>query len=288
MAELLNAPETNILFREKIKNYLSLDDNENEIVDNLLKNGRQSLTKYEDDIVSEIYKKAMNGYDNELIFLLKKYFEKEWKMEYGKMCPWFLCFLEQYKNGENATIYECVLNRTANYGNRYMKDTPVLSIVLQLLFEYIDDDCLCKTNVFENLWFTVTNNGLRSIEQYSKYIGKEALQEQLRIPSALFQALCEYYRENVFSSLKNKSMSRENLHELVLNNVAEHGWCTDLKAIKDKFSPRTYKILLESLHSFHQTQNPSEKTASEEKPGNGDVTNVFLNVSSFQYLKLVM
>ena len=57
-----------------IINCLSLDDNENkeQIVNDLLENGRQSLIKYKEDIISKTYKEVMTNNDNELFNLLKK------------------------------------------------------------------------------------------------------------------------------------------------------------------------------------------------------------------------
>lgn len=222
----------------------------------MLENGRQSIIKYKDNIVLKIYKEVMNGNDNQLVLLLKKYFETKWKTEYEKSCPWFIAFLGKYDQGESRPIYERILNRTAEYGKTYMKSFPVLSIVLQfVLFEEVADDKLKENDIFEKLWFSVTNDGLQSIDRYSDYIVRSTLHEQRRIPSTLFQALREYYREDVFESLKSTSViNRGNLYESVLDNVAEYGWSTDLKPIEDSFSPSSFETLLEKLHSFYQEQ----------------------------------
>jgi hypothetical protein len=85
----------------------------------------------------------------------------------------------------------------------------------------------------------------------------------LTIPSTLFQALREYYREHVFALLVNSNIkNRENLHELVLDNVAEHGWSADLQSIEDNFTPKSFKLLLEKLYSFHQKQRPLDGTTA--------------------------
>ena len=141
-----------------------------------------------------------------------------------------------------------------------MKNCPILSIVLQLLFESIDSDCLKNTNIFDDLWSTITNDGLKSITNYSDYIVKKVMNEQLKSQSILFQALREYYRKNVFSLLKQCSIAdKRNLYDLVLDNVAENGWLTDMKSIEDDMTPKSYKILLEKFRSFHQKQKPAEK-----------------------------
>ncbi|CAF4774619.1 unnamed protein product, partial [Rotaria sp. Silwood2] len=112
---------------------------------------------------------------------LKKCFEQHWKVKYGFSNQWFILFLKEY---EDTINYNSVLNRTAEYGNKYLKDCPILSIVLQLLFEGIDDKFFDETNVFNDLWCTITNNGLKSIENFSD--------DKKR--SVLLQALREYYR----------------------------------------------------------------------------------------------
>ncbi|CAF4005508.1 unnamed protein product [Rotaria sp. Silwood1] len=258
---------------------LQIDDNENkdEIVNNLLENGRHSLIKYKEDIISKIYKEVMNGNDNKLMMLLQKYFQQQCEIQYGKSNQWFISFLEQYRIGENHDIYERLLTRTAEYGNTYMKNCPILSITLQLLFEGIDDECLKKTNVFNDLWFTITNGGLKSITQYSDYIIKNVMNEQLKSQSILFQALREYYRQNVFSSLKQSNIvEKGNLYELVLDDVAKHGWLTDLKPIQDLITPRSYNRLLEKLHSFYTKQ----AQPTNEKKNMTDVRSTEVNLKS--------
>ena len=115
---------------------LQLDDNENkdQIVNDLLENGRQSLVKYQEDIIPETYTAEMEVENGKLINLLKKYFQQQWETQYGSSKEWFILFLKKYQKGENHDLYERVLIRTAEYGNKYMKDCPVLSIILQLLF----------------------------------------------------------------------------------------------------------------------------------------------------------
>ena len=114
---------------------LKLDDDEtgNQIAKDLLENGRNALINHQDELIPKVYKEVMNGNDSRLMNSLKKYFRQRWEIQYGSSNPWFIAFLEQYENGENHDIYESVLVRTAQYGNKYMKGSPLLSIVLQLL-----------------------------------------------------------------------------------------------------------------------------------------------------------
>jgi hypothetical protein len=201
----------------------------------------------------------MNGNDTKLMSALKKYFRQKWEIQYGSSNPWFISFLKQYENGENHDVYENVLIRTAEYGNKYMKDCPLLSIVLQLLFETINDAYLQETNnVFDDLWMKITNDGLKSITKYSDYISKKVMNEQLKSQSVLFQALSEYYRPNVFLSLKQSNIAnKQNLYALALDDVVKHGWLGDMKSIEDNIAPKYYRVVLEKLRSFYK-QEPSQ------------------------------
>lgn len=236
---------------DKIVKILRLHDGEdmNKILDDLLKNGRQSLTKYKDDIIPSIYTAQIVNKNSELLHLLKDYFQLQWKTVYGLSNEWFVSFLKQHENTHN---YQDVLNRTAEYGNKYMKDCPCLSIVLQVLFDAINDQCLNETAVFNNLWVTLTNDGLKSIETFSEYIAKAKLDKlKKKEPPTLFYALRECYRQNLFKFLKESNIKdTDNLYEQTLDNVAEYGWLSGLKVVEDKIAPKYFKILLEKINSF--------------------------------------
>ncbi|CAF3022295.1 unnamed protein product [Rotaria sp. Silwood2] len=146
-----------------------------------------------------------------------------------------MLFLKEYKDAVN---YDFVLKRAAEYGNKYLKDCPILSIVLQLLFEDIDDKFFNEANVFNDLWCAITNNGLKSIANFSD--NKKRL--------VLLQALREYYRPKLFELLeKSKIVDRDNLYELTLDNVIEYGWFQGLQAVEKKIIKRYFKILLENI-----------------------------------------
>lgn len=197
---------------------------------------------------------------------LKRYLQNKWEMKYSISHSWFISFLKEYKYGENYKIYERVLNRTVLYGNKYMKNCPILSIVLQLLFEGIDDLCLKEKQVFDNLWFTVTNDGLQSIKKYSYYIDKSVMNKQLNRQSTLFQALREYYRQNVFLFLKESNITnKQNLYELALDDVADQGWLSDLKSIEKRITPKHYKAVLEKFRFFHQKKKSQRSKKSKTK-----------------------
>ncbi|CAF1238622.1 unnamed protein product [Didymodactylos carnosus] len=247
----------------KIIQVLQLTDNANkdQIVNSLLEKGRQSLIDYQEDIPTEIYTKEMDSKDSKLVELLKMYFQRKWEIQYGSSNEWFSLFLKQYQNGENHDLYERILTRTAEYGNKYMNNCSILSIVLQLLFEAIDDTCLHETNVFNELWLTITNNGLKSVTKYADYIIKDAMDEQInKKPSALFQALREYYRQQLFLLLEQSNIiCRQNLYESALNNVAEHGWLTGVEVIKRKTTSYAYEKLLKNIHSYQLHQQTQER-----------------------------
>jgi hypothetical protein len=252
---------------------LQIEDNEikDQIVNDLLESGRQSLVKYQEDIIPEIYVDVMDGNESKLIILLKKYFQRQWETQYGKEPnQWFKLFLEENRKGENHDLYEHVLTRTAEYGTRFMKDCAILSIVLQLLFESIDDQCLKETSIFDNLWLTVTTDGLKSIKKYSEYIIPDVMNEQLnRSKPTLFQALRIYYTGKLFYLLgKSNIRDRQNLYELALDNVAEHGWLLGVEAIKQKITPKSYTTLSENLRLFLQQRRVPENATSNIKNTN--------------------
>lgn len=76
------------------------DEKNNEIINCLLENGRQSLILYEEYIPPRIFKELITDsahIQNRLITLLKIYCEKLWESEYGRSNKWFISFLEHYK-----------------------------------------------------------------------------------------------------------------------------------------------------------------------------------------------
>lgn len=240
-----------------------------QIARDLLENGRNALIKHEHDIIRRVFVEIMNDDSNKLMDVLRNYFRQKWETQYASSNPWFISFLKEYENGENHDIYKGILTRTAQYGNKYMKDCPVLSIVLQLLSKGIDDHCLEKTNnVFDDLWTTITDDGKQSITKYSEYLIKEVLDKNSIEDIVLFEALREYYRPNVFLSLKKSGIrSRQNLYNLALNNVVEYGWLSDMESIKTEITPNQHQTLLKELRSFHKKQelSPNNDSLSSTK-----------------------
>ncbi|CAF4442377.1 unnamed protein product, partial [Rotaria sp. Silwood2] len=68
------------------------------IINDLLENGRQALSKYKDEFAPKVYTAAINENDGQLMKSLKKYFEQQWKIKYGSSNQWFISFLEEYKD----------------------------------------------------------------------------------------------------------------------------------------------------------------------------------------------
>ncbi|CAF2833059.1 unnamed protein product [Rotaria sp. Silwood2] len=313
MAESSNESEMHASFvddtikslADEIAELLDLDDGESkgQILNDLFENGRQSLINYKEDIVCERYKDVMNGSENKLMLLLKKYYQQKWEAQYGKSNPWFISFIEQYQNGENHDIYERVLTYTAEYGDKHTKNCGVLSIVLQFLFDTIDDDWWTKTKLFDDqylkeqpmfdsqylrdtensddqfleeisicdgLWYAITNDGLKSIIKYSDYIVSYVMDEQLnKSQSVLFQALREYYRLQLLSLLKENGISdKQQMHDLALDNVAEHGWLIGIQAIQQQVAPKYYRRLLQDLNSLLQKRKAQVNQALEQQEGN--------------------
>jgi hypothetical protein len=237
---------------------LQLEDNENkdQIVNHLLESGRQSLVKYQNDIILEIYTAEMDSDTGKLINLLKKYFEQQWEARYGASSQWFISFLKQYQNGEKHDLYEQVLTCTAECVNEYTRECPILSIVLQLLFEGIDDQCLKETNVFNELWFRITTDGIESTTKFSDYIIEDVMNEQkTNKQSPLFLALRVYYDEPVSLLLKKSNVRvNDDVKSTALEKIAYHGLLKGAEVIEPKTTRNLYAKLKENIHFYLKEQ----------------------------------
>ncbi|CAF4385621.1 unnamed protein product, partial [Rotaria sordida] len=108
---------------------------------------------------------------------------------------------------------------------------------------------LQEKNLFDDLWLTITNDGLKSIIEYSKYIASEIINELINEKqSILFQALREYYRQELFRLFQQNNIAdKENLCDLALDNIVEYGWIDGIKAIEDTIAPKKFEMLLDSI-----------------------------------------
>ena len=246
---------------EKIIHILQLDGKKDKdyIITDLLANGRQVLVMHQRDLDPKVYKHVMDYSNSELLNLLKLYFRQQWKLQYKSSKNWFIAFIKKYQYGEKHHLYDRVLTRTAEYGNKYMKTSPVLSIVLQLLFEGIDDDCLQMTNVFNDLWSTITNDGIESIERYSNYIDKDILSEQRNDKqSVLFRATRQYYHLQLLLNSK-QILTEQELRDQILDGVTEYGWSIGVEIIqKNVKAGNSRRTMLQEFQRLLQTiQRPS-------------------------------
>lgn len=249
--------------KEGLMELLGLDVSEveksAEIVNNLLQKGRQILHSYQDDIIGEIYEKQMQD-DSELLQWLKKYHQQKWKAQYDDKFPWFRLLVDETER-EAKELYDGVLTRTAEYGDKYMKSCSLLSIVIQLLFESLDDNDMSTT--FHNIWNSLTNDGLQSITTYSDYILPETMNKQLnktsdqKLDGPLFMALREYYRDQLFQILQeSKILNRANLYEQTLDSVAEHGWITGITMIEKKTTKKSFNVLMDLIKQTKSNREP--------------------------------
>ena len=171
----------------------------------------------------------------------------------------FINFIKKYKYTRKDRLFNRVLTRTAEYGKKYMKTSPVLAIVLQLLFEGIDDDCLQMTNVFNDLWSTITNDGIESIERYSNYIDKDILSEQRNDKqSVLFRATRQYYHLQLLLNSK-QILTEQELRDQILDGVTEYGWSIGVEIIqKNVKAGNSRRTMLQEFQRLLQTiQRPS-------------------------------
>ena len=91
----------------------------------------------------------------------------------------------------------------------------------------------------------MTNEGIQGIKEFKQYIAKDDLDEQLNDDqSLLHSALRMYYREEVKELFSNYSIdNKNNLYNLVADNIARHGWIgtLQLESVKNKIPLIRYK-----------------------------------------------
>ena len=270
---------------------LELDENDteksSEIVKSLLQNGRQSLISYENDLIGEIYEEQMKG-GSELLQFLKQYHGEKWETQYATKFSWFKSLIEETEK-DAKEILDCVLTRTAEYGEKYMNNCPLLSIVIQILFESLTDDDMASA--FKNIWNTLTNEGLQSITQHSNYIVEEIMNKQMekidqKLHRPLFMALREYYRKELFEHLQeSKIVNRANLYELTLDLVAEYGWVNGLMKIEKKTTKTNFDRLKEFItQRQNSVPTPVPTPTPAQKPA--EPTTMFGNVTLDEKAKI--
>lgn len=256
---------------EAISQILELEsvEEKDQLVADVLRDGRQVLVKYENILIPDIYLAEINNFDaseeTPLLKLLKQYIYQQWETA-CKDQPIIWSFINKVKD-ENNDHFELVLRHAAEYSTTYTNSSSILAIILQLLFQGIDDDCLKNKAVFSNLWSSITSQGLKACQDFGDYIAEDDLNQQLDDPaSPLFQALRMFYEEKLPELFKKHGISdTKGLYNVGIDNVTKSGWLTGVEAVKGKIPPVKYKQLLADItSSLPQTSN--EATSDEETP----------------------
>ncbi|CAF1230303.1 unnamed protein product [Didymodactylos carnosus] len=155
---------------------------------------------------------------------------------------------------------DCDTGRIAEYGTTYTKSESLLSIILQMLFDGIDDECLMNTNTFNDLWNFITNEGIESITRFSKYIAEDDLEYQINDDeSPLYLALQLYNKEQVCQLFKqHKIADKDRLYDTAADKITRGGWLSGMQSVNRKIAPTKYTLLLKSISQFVQiTDSPS-------------------------------
>ncbi|CAF1040423.1 unnamed protein product [Adineta ricciae] len=237
-------------------------DNKQDIVTHLLINGRQGLLDYKDDIIPKIFNTQFNTPDAQLILALKTYVRRLWQTQYESSCHWLIAFIQNYHDNKDPQLYDRILTRTAEYGKRFMKDCPILSIVLQFVLESMDEECILSTNTFDEAWETVTSEGMKSLAKYSKYVKEEVMSEELdKNQSTLFRALREYYRPRLGSMLRDHGMNGEEVDEnMALDFLSEDGVEKGMENIRQSMVKSSSDVVAEKEDVvLVNTDSPAEK-----------------------------
>ncbi|CAF1576627.1 unnamed protein product [Rotaria magnacalcarata] len=217
--------------------------------------GRKALHDYEEDITPNIFRKQINDDSCELLETLKCYVEQQWKT----MIPdqWFHRFLEQ-QISESRESYNKILTRAAEYGSKFTKDNGLLSLIIQFLFEF-DDDNIENTDVFNQLWNSLICEGLQGIRHYEDFIAPNVLLQQLQNDqSPLHLALLDYFSEELKNFLQQKeiNINRPEIFKIALDCVTNKGWLDGLndKTVTNLIVPKMVKILNEKSKEYINTK----------------------------------
>ncbi|CAF0919988.1 unnamed protein product [Didymodactylos carnosus] len=271
---------------KKITEYLELEcnDKREEIISDLLINGRQTLYKYQGDLIPEVLQQeddylAQNN--SPLLKLLKQHATETWETLLSKQ-PIIMSFINDVKN-QNPEHFDNVLTRISEYGTTYTRSSSILSVVVQLLSESIDDECLMKTNDFNELWNTITIKGVKSMIRFAQHIPEEELEAQINNKtSPLYLSLRMYYDDEIkklFS--KCKIPNRQNtLYDLAIDAITEKGWIEGIESIRKKVTGTHYNMvykeilkILEHASDFENRQSSNIENSDKQKSCDvGDVS----------------
>ena len=243
---------------DEMTNILELHTTEqkDQIIFDVLKNGRRALIQYQDILTPEIYSNeidqagdSLSAPETPLLRLIKEHVSKRWEIACAnETIIW--SFLTKVKE-DNNEHYQTVLSRTAEYGSSLTTSSSILAVVLQLVFTGIDDECMLANTVFPSLWVSITNEGLSGCKKFDDYIPEDDLLEQIEgTQSPLFHALRMYYHEKVPQLLKQYKIAdsiRNNLYNVTADQVTKLGWLAGIQAVKGKVPPIKYGPLLQAV-----------------------------------------
>ena len=265
----LSTDHTSSVAHKQIVAYLELecDEQKDQIIAGLLINGRQSLQKYREAIIPEILSQEEGypaGDESPLLKLIKEHITETWEVLLIHQ-PTVSSFIADVIK-ENSIHFDNVLTRTAEYGSTYMGASSILSLVLQLLSEGIDDEAYLKTDVFVQLWNSITIQGIHGIENASQDIPEEELREQIRNKkSPLYSALHMYFEEQaqkIFTRLKIPNR-KGTLYDLAIDSITEHGWLKGIESIKTKITGKHYDSLDGAVQVLIQQQMATDPAESK-------------------------
>ena len=246
---------------------LALDDTNDEahiIAKHLLIDGRQALLCFRDHIIPVDFDTQMkNDGSSVLLQTLKSYFQDLWQ---HIPFEWFDEFMHAQQLDENDYQYQCLLKRAAEYGSKFIKNCPVFSAVLQLVFEF-DDDTIADGKMFDQVWNSFAMYGCdTALKESAQYIAPTVMEKYINAPnSPLFLALREYFREPLVSLFsKSKIVNRRNLLEIALNALAKSGWTAGLEdsTVNALIVPIHYKVLITNLKEYLDQQGLSQLVTS--------------------------
>ncbi|CAF1177923.1 unnamed protein product, partial [Didymodactylos carnosus] len=246
--------------KKRLLDILELEESPENFVlaEELLEFGRCALTKYQHQIPVQLYENEMKE-DSPLINLLKQHTAQQWRTSSLYKYSWFQSFLDKQRE-EVLEIYERVLIRQAENAKKHLFGWPVLSILVQFLYE-LDDD---NMNNLEQIMKQLIQGGRQTLETHERYISQETMSEQLiNHDSVLYLALQEIHRASLLGLMKKVGIINKNsLYERAIKEVADKGWngVNGCKAsiASDKFSTLIREIQVLQL----QESTPSNSIRS--------------------------
>ena len=242
----------------RILEILQLDNSaqSKNIAEESISKGRQILVEYEDKIDPDIFQRQMNSDSNELFELLKTYWEQQWELATEE---WFRAFLSEQKTTATE-LYNQILFRNAQWGSKFLQDNLILSLIIQFIFEFNEDEMEDNT-LFHDIWQTLTTEGRQGINRYSTHIPPIVLKAQLEDPrSPLYLALQNYFHQRSVDLFKQKevNITKPDVIKIVLDRVAHCGWQNGLEdeTIRNSIAAKRLTALKEICNALFNTQPP--------------------------------